>query len=180
MSRPKALLVSAVAALTLISLVVMVGTLLRVSTAENDRATTLPVPPSTTQAAPSPVEVGADTPPESVVVYEDVWEVVPGTPAPAGQAPAPTVGSAQDLAVTPGASQAVSPTPAASSAPTVGTVAPPVATSPTTRPPTPTTTVAPRPPGVPADWPADKAIPPIPEGCRQPQLEDDGVWNCQH
>ena len=28
------------------------------------------------------------------------------------------------------------------------------------------------------DWPAGKPIPPIPPGCRQPQLEDNGVWNC--
>lgn len=43
----------------------------------------------------------------------------------------------------------------------------------------PTTTTT-RPPGVPLDWPADKPIPPVPDNCRQPQLEDNGVWNCQH
>ena len=47
-----------------------------------------------------------------------------------------------------------------------------------------TTTVAPvttttRPPGVPRDWPAGKPIPPMPPNCKQPQLEDNGVWNCQ-
>ena len=29
-----------------------------------------------------------------------------------------------------------------------------------------------------ADWPAGKPIPPIPPGCREPVLEDNGVWNC--
>ena len=175
MSRPKALLVSAVAALTLISLVVMVATLLRVSVAENDRATTPPGPTSTTQPSPSPVEIEAP-PPDAVVVYEDVWEVVPGAVTPAGQPPAQPGGSAQDVAITAGTSRAVTPAPAVNAPTTVPTVAP----SPTTRPPAPTTTIAPRPPGVPADWPAGKPIPPMPEGCRQPQLEDDGVWNCQH
>jgi hypothetical protein len=46
----------------------------------------------------------------------------------------------------------------------------------TTVPPTTTTS---RPPGVPDDWPPDKPIPPMPPNCRQPQLEDNGVWNCQ-
>jgi Flp pilus assembly pilin Flp len=45
-----------------------------------------------------------------------------------------------------------------------------------------TTTAAPtttRPVGVPNDWPANKPIPPMPDNCRQPQLEDNGRWNCQ-
>jgi len=47
--------------------------------------------------------------------------------------------------------------------------------------PTPTTNVTPttRPPGVPDDWPAGKPIPPMPANCKQPQLENNGVWNCQ-
>jgi hypothetical protein len=47
--------------------------------------------------------------------------------------------------------------------------------------PTPTTNVTSttRPPGVPDDWPAGKPIPPMPANCKQPQLEDNGVWNCQ-
>jgi hypothetical protein len=49
------------------------------------------------------------------------------------------------------------------------------ATPPTTSRFTPTT----RPPGVPDDWPANKPIPPMPPNCRQPQLEDNGQWNCQ-
>jgi hypothetical protein len=33
---------------------------------------------------------------------------------------------------------------------------------------------------IPADWPPGKPIPPIPAGCQQPVLEDNGVWNCDH
>lgn len=44
----------------------------------------------------------------------------------------------------------------------------------------PTTTTTTRPAGVPKDWPADKPIPPMPDNCRQPKLEDNGRWNCQH
>jgi hypothetical protein len=46
----------------------------------------------------------------------------------------------------------------------------------TTVPPT-TTTTLPR--GVPDDWPPGKPIPPMPPNCHQPQLELNGVWNCQ-
>jgi len=53
-----------------------------------------------------------------------------------------------------------------------------VLSSPTTTVPSTTTTT--RPPGVPSDWPADKPIPPMPPGCQKPQLEDNGVWNCDH
>jgi hypothetical protein len=69
----------------------------------------------------------------------------------------------------------------------VPTVAGAPVTAPATSPPTvPKTTAAPvtvaptttRPPGVPADWPANKAIPPMPKNCEQPQLELNGVWNC--
>lgn len=54
------------------------------------------------------------------------------------------------------------------------TTAPPTTAAPTT---TPRTTL---PPGVPADWPKDKPIPPMPAGCQNPQLEDNGVWNCEN
>ncbi len=62
--------------------------------------------------------------------------------------------------------------------PAPGTV-PPTTAAPhsTTTIPT-TTTTWPR--GVPRDWPKDKPIPPMPPNCRQPQLEDNGVWNCDH
>jgi len=33
---------------------------------------------------------------------------------------------------------------------------------------------------LPSDWPAGVPYPPIPSGCRQPHLEDNGVWNCEH
>lgn len=56
------------------------------------------------------------------------------------------------------------------------------ATTPATVPPTTaaTTPTTVRPAGVPADWPANKPIPPMPANCKQPQLEDNGVWNCQN
>ncbi len=65
------------------------------------------------------------------------------------------------------------PTTDAGAALTPTTVAAP---SPTTLPTT--TTTWPR--GVPKDWPKDKPIPPMPPNCQQPQLEDNGVWNCDH
>jgi hypothetical protein len=52
----------------------------------------------------------------------------------------------------------------------------PSSTTSTTNPPVTTTT---RPRGVPADWPPDKPIPPMPANCGHPQLEDNGVWNCE-
>jgi hypothetical protein len=52
--------------------------------------------------------------------------------------------------------------------------------APSRPPPTPTTNVTPkRPRGVPEDWPAGKPVPPMPPNCHEPQLEDNGVWNCQ-
>lgn len=59
------------------------------------------------------------------------------------------------------------------------TTPPPATTSPPTTAPRAVTTTT-RPPGVPADWPADEPIPPMPPDCEQPQLEDDGQWNCDH
>ncbi len=52
------------------------------------------------------------------------------------------------------------------------------ATSSTSTTAAPTTTTT-RPAGVPKDWPADKPVPPMPDNCRQPKLEDNGRWNCQ-
>jgi hypothetical protein len=34
--------------------------------------------------------------------------------------------------------------------------------------------------GVPANWPVGKPIPPKPPNCVNGQLEDNGVWNCEH
>jgi hypothetical protein len=73
-------------------------------------------------------------------------------------------------------------TPAVRSTPTTTTepfeTPQPIATTTTTTtvPPV-TTTTWPR--GVPRDWPPGKPIPPMPPNCREPQLEDNGVWNCQ-
>ena len=79
-----------------------------------------------------------------------------------------------------------------SSAPATASVPNPGAAAPTTAKPVapttvrpPTTTAAPPttlPLGVriPSDWPPGKPIPPIPPGCQKPQLEDNGVWNCDH
>lgn len=71
----------------------------------------------------------------------------------------------------------------AGTASTTSSTAAPTTT--TTEAPTTTTTAArttptTRPAGVPRDWPANKPIPPMPANCRQPQLEDNGRWNCQH
>lgn len=60
--------------------------------------------------------------------------------------------------------------------PTTQPVSAPAPTTATTLPVTTTT----RPRGVPADWPPGKPIPPMPPNCQQPQLEDNGVWNCDH
>ena len=136
--------------------------------------------------------VGQGTPssPQVVTQYEDV---VDRYVVRAGASPAPAVG-ASAVPSAPAADPSAPP-PADGQAPT--TTAPPVATTSapttpttvtsaptTTAPRSPTTTVATtattRPPGVPSDWPADKPIPPMPAGCRQPQLDDNGTWNCQH
>jgi len=90
---------------------------------------------------------------------------------PTSNAPAPRPGKAR---TTPTTARATTP----ATAPDAGE------TPPTTSGPTPTTTVPTTtttwPPGVPKDWPKDKPIPPMPANCRQPQLEDNGVWNCDH
>jgi hypothetical protein len=73
--------------------------------------------------------------------------------------------------------KAPTPPPArATSEPTSGSPVPQDPPTTTTAAPVTTTT---RPPGVPKDWPAGKPIPPMPPNCKQPQLELNGVWNCQ-
>jgi hypothetical protein len=101
--------------------------------------------------------------------------IVPVTAAPATGLP--TVGSTPMTTLPerdgPDGNDDTSPT----TAPTAHTpVTSPVPTPPstTTVPTTPTT----RPRGVPRDWPTDKPIPPVPPNCREPRLEDNGVWNC--
>ena len=56
---------------------------------------------------------------------------------------------------------------------------PPITTTTTTTTTAPPVTTTTRPRGVPRDWPPGKPIPPMPPNCREPQLEDNGVWNCQ-
>jgi hypothetical protein len=51
--------------------------------------------------------------------------------------------------------------------------------SPTTTVPRATTPTTDRGVEIPDDWPAGKPLPPIPEHCHEPHLEDNGVWNCQ-
>ena len=65
--------------------------------------------------------------------------------------------------------------PVTTAAPAAGSTSP---AGPTAAASTPSTTNWP-PPGVPRDWPKSNPIPPIPSGCVQPRLEDDGIWNCQ-
>ena len=92
----------------------------------------------------------------------------------AGTKPAPI--PATLIATTP----ATEGTPVATSA-TVATTTTIRPTTTTVKPTTPTTVkpaAAKLPPGVPADWPAGKPIPPMPAHCSEPQLELNGVWNC--
>ncbi|MEN9645106.1 MAG: hypothetical protein RL238_1775 [Actinomycetota bacterium] len=93
------------------------------------------------------------------------------TPTPATPAPRPAT-PATTLAPT-------------TSRPVVTVVQVPVTAAPTTTAKATTTTAKPvvttttvRPRGVPADWPADKPIPPKPANCKDAQLELNGVWNC--
>jgi hypothetical protein len=151
-----------------------------------DPATTTEVVPG---AVPEVVVPGV-TPPGSAprTTSSPTGTPAPNTPASNGGAPATNAPVTQPPAT-------AAPVTAA---PTVTTVKPPSTTTPpattvkppttTVKPPTtttpPTTVAAPSstlPPGVriPADWPAGKPIPPIPAGCKSPQLEDNGVWNCQ-
>jgi hypothetical protein len=118
------------------------------------------------------------TAPEAVTVVEDVYEFLPSANA------APQALASGDAS--PGGSDPVplNPIPGAAAATpsTARTLAPPISpaidpTTTTTTRPVPVTT---RPPEVPEDWPAGKPLPPIPPGCREPHLEDNGVWNCQH
>lgn len=126
-----------------------------------------------------PAGTAAATGPDTQYV-DDYVTIAGGAPvggAGAGAAAGP--GAADSSTVSPAVEPGPAPT-AAPPAPTPTTATPTTTTAttpPTTRPPTTTTT---RPSGVPSDWPADKPIPPKPVPCRDGQLEDNGVWNCQH
>ena len=140
--------------------------------------------PETEAAASDPasadVPAPASTSLEPVVVTEtrDVYDTVAvdattdadGEAAGASEGPAPTSGPSSPQRRASSTTTPPAPPPTHPVSPTTTT------TTPT---PTPTTTTT-RPPGVPADWPADRPIPPMPANCRHPQLEDNGVWNCDH
>jgi hypothetical protein len=164
MDRRLALAASVGASVALVSGAVMVGALLSASPPQRGAPDLAAAPSVDTDS----VTVTSLDP---VVVYQDEYEyVVTG-----GQAAAPRAESASEQ---PGGSAV------ASTAPTGGgaagpVVAAPAGPTPTTAAPAPATTTTTRPVGVPSDWPADKPIPPMPANCRQPQLEDNGVWNCQ-
>lgn len=136
---------------------------------------------ATAGTAPVTVPLGArsnapdTTPLDPVIVTErrDIYDqvVVAGTPQAAGGSAAPSAQAAPTATAPAPAAAAVKPSAKPTASAATGTA------SATTTSPSPTTTT--RPPGVPKDWPADRPIPPMPAGCRQPQLEDNGTWNCQ-
>lgn len=168
MNRKLAVAGSLAAAVAFVSGAVMVGTLLSAPPDEF---------PSPDLAADGlGAESSTVTSLDPVVVYQDEYEyVVTGggaTPVSSASGAAGTDEVAGPATAPQGTS---GPAPAAAPAPAPAVTVPPVTTAPA-----PVTTTTTRPPGVPRDWPADKPIPPMPAGCRGGQLEDNGVWNCQH
>ena len=146
----------------------------------------------TATAASAGPTAPADTPAPGAIATAPPQTSAGAAPdAPRSESPASTTPPAPATtagAPTPAATAAPSPTaaPAPTAAPTTQPRAPAPTAAPTTQPPAPTvTTAAPAIAGVPqgaripSDWPASKPIPPIPPGCKMPQLEDNGVWNCQ-
>jgi len=172
MERKKALAVSAVAALLVVAMATMAVALVRMSTQTNGTAAAMPsglVPPSSTSLS---------SPSEPAVEYQDVYDL--------GDPTADRTGPNEPVAVTSDQREQTGPAPSApepSPAPVPAAsdpVTPPVHPTTTTAPPPPKVTTSTLPPGVPADWPLGKPIPPMPPGCQKPQLEDNGVWNCDH
>lgn len=188
MERNRALVVSGIAGVLVLVMTGMGAALVQMGSASSsagdgagDLAAGLWVP--TTTGSTAPVE------PEPVIEYQDLYEIVPGPPATVDGAGPPVTAGAD-----PGVGLAAA-VPAAPAAPPAGpsstAVAPSTSSPPGSGPvpapaPTPATTARPgwtattRPPGVPADWPPDEPVPPMPPDCRKAQLEDDGVWNCDH
>ncbi|MBI4934987.1 MAG: hypothetical protein HY828_13985 [Actinobacteria bacterium] len=115
-------------------------------------------PAGTTAGAPAaiwPAATPSPTPaPTSGTIASSPAAAAPATPAPATTAKAPT--------------PAPTPAPVTTAKPVATTIAPTTTKAPTT--------TLPR--GVPKDWPAGKPIPPMPANCQDPQLELNGVWNC--
>jgi hypothetical protein len=128
-----------------------------------------------------------------IVVVDSTSAVVPvpltgDAPNSPAATPTPAVPMVGTIAPSPTAAPTPATTPASKPPPTAPkpvtttssaphTTQPPATAAPTTLRPVTSTTAA-RPSGVPADWPAGKPIPPMPAGCEQPQLELNGVWNC--
>ncbi len=162
MNRKLALAGSLSVAVALVSGAVMVGALLSASPEEHQS-------PDLTAAG---VDTGSSTVTslDPVVVYQDEYEYVV-TGGGATPVAAASDASGSEEVAGPAAVPQAAPAPAAASA---------VTSPPATAAPAPATTTTTRPEGVPRDWPADKPIPPMPAGCRDGQLEDNGVWNCQH
>jgi hypothetical protein len=127
----------------------------------DDAGSSAGAPAASPGVAATPGFTGTTTPPE-------------GLPASASPAPRPPTRPPGEFE--PPDTETPTPTPTPTTKPGVPTPTTTPAQSTTTIPTTTTT----RPPGVPADWPNNKPIPPVPPNCRQPQLEDNGVWNCDH
>ncbi len=137
--------------------------------------------PAGDPAAPTPAEPGA---PIAQPPATPRATLPGGAPAPT---PAPTAGPTDSPTPTPGPTQSTPTTPTTAKTTTtdapVTTATPTTAKATTTTAKATTTTAAPTstlPAGVPRDWPAGKPIPPKPANCVKGQLEDNGVWNCEH
>lgn len=146
--------------------------------APNPSPTDAPITPSTT-AAPL-VAATTAAPPNTASPVANATALTTATPditvSPETSA-APVATEGRDTTEAPGTTQLpVTPTPPATTASTSATTS---ATTTSGLPQSGTTTTV-RPRGVPADWPANKPIPPMPPGCQEPQLEDNGIWNCDH
>lgn len=177
---------------------VISGALMAAALARQDDPRAAAILPSASVASPTsgvaPGTTALPVDPEVVTVVSEVEDRVV-VPRPAG-APAASAASPVVSNEAPAGGDVGSPAAAPSGpSPTTAGAGAPVTTTPTTRAPASTTTTTARPatttttrpsttttlpPGVPADWPPGKPIPPMPAGCKQPQLEDNGVWNCQH
>ncbi len=172
MERRQAVWVSLVGAGLLVAVAVLAVALVRMN------GSGLPDDPVDFDAASA---TGVDVPttttaPEPVTVVEDVYEFLPSAnPAPQPLAAGDGSPGTSDPIPFIAGSAAASPSAPRTPAPPISPTVEPVTT--TTAAPVPVTT---RPPEVPEDWPAGKPLPPIPPGCREPHLEDNGVWNCQH
>lgn len=132
------------------------------------RATTPSRPPAAISGAP----VAGTIPPGVPASPTSATPVTSASPTTAPAATPTTVTRDSTTSVP----TTVTSTPATAPAPSAPATSAPATSAPATTA-APTTTV--RPPGVPKDWPANKPIPPMPADCEQPQLEDNGVWNCQ-